>query len=213
MAHRLTAQGYGVLVPDSFSSRGYESICSIPLKKRPIGMTERVRDAYVSLDYLAKREDVQASNIGMIGFSHGAMAVVNSDDANFPDVDPAALTSARYNGAVAFYPGCVEVVRREPAFSARTPLLILIGADDDWTFPDYCQRLVNRAAQAGQPVSIVTYPGAYHAFDMTQPPRLRTDVKRARNADGVHVGGNPAARDDAYRRVDAFFQERFNPAR
>ncbi len=209
MANRLVAQGYGVLVPDSFSPRGHQSICNIPLKERPIGMTERVRDAYLALDYLARRKDVQASNIGMIGFSHGAMTVLNSNDSKFPDVDPGALTSARYNGAVAFYPGCVDVVRRKPAFSARTPLLILIGEKDDWTFPEHCQRLANRAAQAGQPVSIVTYPSAYHAFDMAEPARLRTDVKRARNPDGVHVGGDPVARDDAYRRVDAFFRERF----
>lgn len=174
---------------------------------------ERVRDAYIALDYVAKRKDVQASNIGMVGFSHGAMAVLNSDDANFPDVDPARLTSARYNGAIAFYPGCAEVVRREPAFRARTPLLILVGEKDDWTFPEHCQRLAARAAKAGQPVSIVSYPGAYHAFDMTSPARLRTDVKRGRNPDGVHVGGDPVARDDAYRRVDAFFQERFSNGR
>lgn len=210
MAKRLTAQGYGVLIPDSFTPRGHDSICSIPLKKRPIGMTERVRDAYVALDYVAKRKDVQAANIGMIGFSHGAMTVLNSDDANFPAVDPATLTSARYNGAIAFYPGCAQVVRREPAFNARTPLLILIGEKDDWTFPEHCQRLAARAAKAGQPVSIVTYPGAYHAFDMTSPARLRTDVKRGRNPDGVHVGGDPVAREDAYQRVDAFFQQRFS---
>jgi dienelactone hydrolase len=212
MAQRLTAQGYGVLIPDSFGPRGYRSICSIALSQRPIGMRERVRDAYAALHYLAARNDVDRDRIGMIGFSHGAMTVLNASDRNFSGGTPPGASQARYAGAVAFYPGCGTILRRTTEFVTQWPVLILIGEKDDWTFPQACQRLARQAAARGQPVSIVTYPGAYHGFDMTQPPTLRTDVKRSRNPEGVHVGGDPAARADAYRRVDAFFRDLIGPS-
>ncbi len=42
--------------------------------------------------------------------------------------------------------------------------LILIGASDDWTPAKDCQRMMDRRANAGAPVDLVIYPGAYHAL-------------------------------------------------
>lgn len=211
MAQHLTRQGYGVLLLDSFTARGTRAICGTPLAKRTIDMAHRVRDAHGAWRYLAKRPDVQANRIGLLGFSHGAMTVLNTVDRHFPDSprSGASMEAPTFAGAVAFYPGCVNVVRRKPAFSTAVPLLILMGEKDDWTFPDYCQTLTRRAREAGQPVSLVLYPDAYHGFDMTTPVRVRKDVIRGRNPEGVHVGGNAQARQDAYRQVDAFFERVF----
>jgi dienelactone hydrolase len=211
MAQHLTRQGYGVLLLDSFTARGARSICGTPLARRTIDMAHRVRDAHGAWRYLAQRPDVQARHIGLMGFSHGAMTVLNTVDRHFPDSPRlgAGMAAPTFAGAVAFYPGCVNVVRRKPAFSTEVPLLILMGEKDDWTFPDYCQTLTRKAREAGQPVSLVLYPDAYHGFDMTTPVRVRKDVIRGRNPEGVHVGGNAPARQDAYRQVDAFFKQVF----
>ena len=47
------------------------------------------------------------------------------------------------------------------------------------------------------------YPDSYHDFDNPAAPvRLRTDVPNGVHpGQGVHAGGNPAAREQAYQRV------------
>ena len=106
--------------------------------------------------------------------------------------------------AVAFYPGC-----RVPAkgyWHSRLPLLILIGEADDWTPAEPCRALAERAQASGKPVSIVTYPGAYHDFDHPNLP-IHVVGGLAYTADGrgsAHTGTDPSARADAIGRVLAF---------
>jgi dienelactone hydrolase len=52
-------------------------------------------------------------------------------------------------------------------------------------------------------VSIIVYPGAHHGFDKPDRPLTRL-TGMATSADGsgvVHVGTDPAARADAFRRA------------
>ena len=49
-------------------------------------------------------------------------------------------------------------------------------------------------------MTLVTYPGAYHDFDAPHAA-VRT---RSSSRGQVHVGTDPAARDDALARVPAF---------
>jgi dienelactone hydrolase len=46
------------------------------------------------------------------------------------------------------------------------PILILIGESDDWTASEDCERLMERRAGNGATMKLVTYPGAYHGFDL-----------------------------------------------
>ena len=56
--------------------------------------------------------------------------------------------------------------------------------------------LLQRLARDGPPrVTVLTYEGAYHGFDGSAPLRLRSDVPNGVHpGQGVHVGGQPAAR-------------------
>jgi dienelactone hydrolase len=94
-------------------------------------------------------------------------------------------------------------VARTPGWQPAAPLLILIGESDDWTPAAPCRAL---AAQVGAAkLTLVTYPGAYHVFDVTEPVRVRHGLAYSQSADGsVHVGGNPDARASALVRVPAF---------
>ncbi len=87
-----------------------------------------------------------------------------------------------------------------------TPLLILIGAADDWTPAAPCERLAAAADKAGEPVTYQAYPRAYHDFDHPQL-KLRVHHGLAYSGDGsgtAHTGTDPAARADATARVPAF---------
>ncbi len=209
MADLLSGMGYGVLLVDSFNPRGHREICTTKPKNRTIFAKQRWLDAYGALAYLNGRSDVVPGKIGAIGFSHGGTNALQVVDATLPPYQEALKKSGKgFAASVSFYPGCSDVLRQTPQFSAYAPLLVLVGELDDWTPAINCQRLIGRSEGRGEPVQIVTYEGAYHSFDDTSEVRVRTDVTHGVNgAAGVHVGGNPAARADAYQRVREFFAE------
>ena len=82
-------------------------------------------------------------------------------------------------------------------------MLLLMGADDDWTPAAPCRVLAD-----GNPdrIQATFYPGAYHDFDASnQPVRERHGLAFTASNSGVaHAGTNPDARMDALRRVPAF---------
>lgn len=200
MAALLTGMGYGVFLVDSFNPRGERQICTTPLKARDIQEDQRWLDAFGAVEYLNTRSDVIPGRIGAIGFSHGGTNALQVMDENLP---PRAEGRQGFAASVAMYPGCSTTLAKRPQFKAYGPMLILAGELDDWTPADKCKALAERSSARGEPVEAVIYPGAYHAFDETTPVKLRTDVIRSGHP--VHVGGNPAAREAAYKRVREFF--------
>ena len=192
---RWAAAGVLALFPDSFGSRGLGPQCRVGERDvRP--SRERVADADAALEYLAARPDVDAKRISLVGWSNGGSTTLYAVE---PKNAPAGVDFAR---AIAFYPGC-----RTPLaggrWSTRVPLLALIGEADDWTPAAPCAELIADAKAKGEPVEIVVYPGAYHAFDHPNlAVRTVEGLAYTANGDGkAHTGTDPAARADAIRRV------------
>ena len=113
--------------------------------------------------------------------------------------------SADFARAIAFYPGCRTPLEGD-RWKTRLPLLVLIGAADDWTPAQPCLDLIAQAKAAGEPADIVAYPGAYHDFDHPDlPVHIVEGLAFTGSGTGTaHTGTNPAARADAIQRVDAF---------
>lgn len=133
------------------------------------------------------RADVKAEAVSLLGWSNGGSTVLYTAE------EARRTTSERpdFAKAVAFYPGCRLPAKREA---------------DDWTPALPCRELAERAQASGEPVSIVTYPGAYHDFDH---PNLAVHLidGLAYTADGrgsAHTGTDPGARANAIGRVLAF---------
>ena len=203
MAGLLVDMGYAVLLVDSFNPRGTREICTTPPKQRTIFSKQRWLDAYGALTYLNTRTDVIAGKIAAIGFSHGGTNALQIMDANLPAY---AASGKGFAASVAMYPGCTEVLRQRPQFKVYAPLLVLVGELDDWTPAERCRELAERSRNLGEPVEYVSYPNSYHGFDETTPVHVRTDVTHGVNGRaGVHVGGNPEAREQAYTRIREFF--------
>ena len=196
---RLAAQGFVVLLPDSFGSRGLGSQCgTIGREVRP--GRERVGDAFAAKAYLRARPNVKPGAISLLGWSNGGSTVLYTVEAGVRD----PFGGPPYARAVAFYPGCR--VPAERGWRDGVPLQILIGGADDWTGPEACQGLAASARARGEPVGITVYPGAYHDFDHPSlPVRERRGLAYTAGGDGVaHVGTDPEARADALQRVPAF---------
>ncbi len=197
---RLAAQGFLVVMPDSFGSRGLASQCGVG-SRAVRASRERVADVLATKTWLQGRPDVKPDAISLIGWSNGGATVLAAIRA---DRKPGDLTPdiAR---AVAFYPGC-RGQDESPNFRARLPLLILMGEADDWTPPGPCVSLARAAALRGEPVAIKLYPNAYHDFD--HPDRAltqRSGLAFSAGGDGrATIGTNLAAREDALDRVPRF---------
>jgi dienelactone hydrolase len=192
----LVADGFVVLFPDSFASRGLGSQCREHDIKAHASR-ERVTDADAARRWLAGQSFVHAEHIALLGWAHGGSTALW---AVRPKLAPHDGT-ADFRSAVALYPGCTRL--RQTAWSARVPTLILIGSADDWTPAATCQQMVAGAHGRSARVEIIVYPGAHHEFDRANTPlRLRTGLANTADPSGrAHGGTNPAARNDTLKRV------------
>ncbi|MBN8919643.1 MAG: dienelactone hydrolase family protein [Rhizobiales bacterium] len=193
---RWVEAGYAVVFPDSFGSRGAGPQCRARERRiRPA--VERTRDAEAALAWLRAQPWVKSDRISLVGWSNGASTALWTVRAG----NGGPARDGDFRQAIAFYPGCRVPAQR--GWSARIPTLILIGEADDWTPAAACHDMVKQARGRSALVDIVGYPGAYHSFDSPNlPVRVRTGLAYTGNGSGTaHIGTNPAAREDAIRRV------------
>ena len=213
-AKQLVNNGFLVIMPDSFSTRGFaDGVCTNPSPARAdVGASRRARDAYATLAYLRTLPNVYPQRIGLMGGSHGgATTLVTMAAPVGGDTTPSAAP-AGFASAVALYPSCAIRMGDWRAdgggvYKPLAPLLILSGELDDWTPAEPCRKLAEKANAAGYPVSLKIYPGAHHSFDSSRPVRyVATRVNgNAPGGRGATTGGNAAAWADSIVEVTAFF--------
>ncbi|NRF69720.1 dienelactone hydrolase family protein [Aquincola sp. S2] len=205
-AELLNREGWHALVVDSLTPRGEIELCTQRIGERAVTMTQRRRDAQGALRWLAAQPGVDATRLGLLGWSNGGSTVLATLQRGHPELAAAEVKPAF---GIAFYPGCEDPLRRR--WQPAAPLLMLLGSADDWTPAAPCEAL---AAQAGAAVQVESYAGAYHGFDGEAPLRLRRDVPNGvKPGQGVHVGGDPAARAASRERLQRFLREQAGAGR
>ena len=204
-ASELVARGYVVVIPDSFTTRGFPGgVCTVPLSQRRANVSpeRRAGDAYAALAHVRSLPYVDRRPVGLMGGSHGGSTTVAAMLAP-------GDTRDGFAAAVALYPRCDL---HAGVYRPVAPLLILIGEKDDWTPAAPCRQLAADARVAGHPVTIKVYPNAHHSFD--SPNRVRYVAARinpnAPGGRGATTGGDPAAWADSIREVVAFFAQHLN---
>lgn len=204
-ARWLADHGYIALVVDSFGPRHVESDCRSGPDEPPV--TARLDDAFGALRYLQSRPDVRPDRVGVIGWSQGgvyAMAAINGPSLERARRRGVALPSPGFAAAVGFYPGgCFSLVNERVV----QPLLVLIGEADDWTPAAKCRGMVEAMRSRGADATIVTYPGAYHYFDVEgQRKEVLAGVENPERPGGfgATVAYQAEAAADARRRVEEF---------
>jgi dienelactone hydrolase len=134
--------------------------------------------------------------MGLMGWSHGAMTVLWAVRKGF-------MQGPQYKVAIGLYPGCRKVAKLAD-WHPGVPLTLLLGEDDDWTAPGPCRKLARREG-----FRTVTYPDAYHGFDMPDAPvKLRKGIASLKKGE-AHVGTNEAARAAAIAEVKRIFEAQF----
>jgi dienelactone hydrolase len=201
-ADKLNKQGLGVLMVDSFTTRGSGEECSRSGFKDWV-YKRRPADAYGALVYLQGQSFVAKDRIGLMGWSNGGGATMFA----VPQKSlgrPANMAGPDFRAAIAFYPGSCNEQRLGADWTTSIPLLVLNGGGDVWTPAKPCEAVIDRAKARGAPVEFHVYPGVYHDFDW--PNLKRRELTAYTTRDGVVpiTGEDPAAHADAIQRVQAF---------
>ena len=198
MTELLRQRGYHVFLPDSFTPRGLRELCTVPMEQRAMRASDRRADVHAALDWLAAHPEVDGTRIVVIGWSHGGSALLAALNHRI------GVQPLQARAAVAFYPGCSPYARTQGSYLPVAPLLILIGANDDWTPPAPCVELGKWTPK----VKVQVFPDSHHGFDHPSlPVRVRTDVRSGtRREGGVTVGSNPEARKAAYAAMFEFLE-------
>lgn len=186
-AERLVSWGYVTLQVDSFKPRGINSVCTLGGRDSEDMPARRVTDAYDAQHFLAGLPFISNKHIAVMGWSNGGATILN------------ALYSKRDNpfrAAVAMYPSC-----RKSLADLNAPLLILIGAMDDWTPAERCVSMMP-SEKSNFEVALQVYLGAYHAYDSTGKPR-----KVMGSQGSHHLEHNPAAEQDSIVRAREFLEK------
>jgi dienelactone hydrolase len=178
-AERLRARGYLVVFADYLGRRGLSSCATGGLS-----YADAADDLVGAAAWLRARPDVDPSRIVAFGWSYGGAGVLTALARH-----PGGLGVSR---AVVYYPVCRGVA----PWKAATPVLMLLGGDDDVAPAALCEGLV-RARPAPPAVRIVVYPGARHGFDVPELPA------RMKYGFGT-LGHDPAAAAAAWREVERF---------
>lgn len=196
--------GVGVLYLDSFGPRGQTGICEQKPSQRTLTEANRRLDVSAALQWLARQPEVNAAQLAVVGWSHGAQTVLASADRS---ADAVAKAPVKPAALVAFYPGC-NAFEKQRGYSVVAPLLVMSGELDNWTPAAPCKALTDRLSAALQPVRYVQYPGSYHAFDASTPVVERDNVGGTTSGKAM-MGGNPEARAASAREMLQFLSQQW----
>jgi len=190
-AAHLVERGYVVLFTDDFPT----DQCGTKEQDRNPNTAQRAERAWDVATWLAREDDVDPNHLALLGWSHGAQAVLAGALRS-----KQAPKTRKFRAMIAFYPGCGSFSREhlDPADWEKSPrVLVLTGAKDDWTRAKYCERLADKVPL----IEHVPHANAYHGFD---GPGNRVCLRTGLAGDRIaHFGGNRVARKQARSRVRA----------
>jgi len=171
-AQALHAAGIATLEIDMWAARGLSG----GAEGRPRAVAETLPDAWGALKYLSAHPSIDASRIGIMGFSWGGVMSMLSATRKYA---AGAEPGQRFVAHAPFYPVC-WAYNRVPSYEfgelTGSPIFLQAGAADQYDDPDSCQRLVESLASADrESVSLTVYPGATHGWDRLEPAIQVTD--------------------------------------
>ena len=184
-AKALNAAGIATLEVDSFTPRGIKDARD---RTAPV-LCDRLQDAWGALLYLSKDPRIDASRIGVTGFSSGgALAVMTGMGVRPRRLQrrdgpmPAHLVYAAH---FALYPSCANLmddpVRIRAWINPGQPqnwgatqkrIHIVSGTEEDFDFDPRtdCLRMAQEFPDIAPYLSVRLIEGATHAFDWPTPP-------------------------------------------
>jgi dienelactone hydrolase len=179
VADVLNAEGVGVLILDSYTTRYVDQSCG---KADLHWGRRRADDAYSALDYLIEKKLAKPDEVYVLGYSNGGTTTLVSMTKKEND------HKYRFAAGFAVAPPCYSVTLKYGDYYA--PMVVFIADQDDANEPKQCIEMMKKKRAA--PVQLVEYQGANHGFPVNAP---------AHDFMGWHLSYNPTAEKDMMQRV------------
>ena len=198
----LNSHGYATVLVNSSEPRGLsrDQVCS----GRRLWGSERAGDVLVASFEARKLPFVDENRLVLLGWSHGAWAIMDLLAMNPPTELPTNLRRAPpqvlagVKGVVLFYPFCdFPAKARKRGWPQDLPVLMLLGEKDPTSAS--CLRVASVIRERSSSVITHVYPDTEHAFDM-----------REEDLAGTGLQPPPESMVDAQRRVKEFLAEILN---
>jgi dienelactone hydrolase len=179
-AASLNDWGIAAFVVDSFGPRGIGESASDQSKLRSLA---DLADAFAALKVLAGDPRIDSGRIGIIGWSRGGAAAMESalESARLAVLAP---SDPKFAAHIVFY-GMASPQYRDTA-TDHAPMLFLHGDSDNIVPVGPTREFAEWIQSQGNPVTFQTYPGVYHDFDVEKgidgPVKM---VETARDCDVV----------------------------
>jgi dienelactone hydrolase len=163
-ADELNKAGLATFVVDSFTGRG---ITQTVTDQSQLSSYAMMNDAFAALAVLARHPRIDPGKIAVMGFSKGAVPSIYASMNRFQSAY--ASDGAGFAAFIGFYTPCNVALIDDEKVGTR-PIRLYHGLADDWVPVGPCRDYVARLKKAGADISLVEYPGAYHAFDNQMIP-------------------------------------------
>jgi dienelactone hydrolase len=190
-ASAILREGYGVLVLDSFTSRGVNGICNDPSQLN--WARRRADDAYSALNYLIETRQALADKVFLVGRSNGAttgLIVMNQRIGE--------LYNNKFAGAFLLQPSCLYM---RPA-DFYGPIRLFLAEKDDATSPTLCLAMISgRKRQTLLEAKV--FKDAHHGFEDKVP---------LHKFNGWRMGYNAAAATQTINAITAELKTQRTPA-
>ena len=146
--------GIAVLDVQSFKSRGIDDQWEYIVSEEAATI-----DLYAALDKISKDSRIDKNRIAVMGFSYGAMAVVNTHQQFFIDI---IKPKNKFMAHISYYPWCYLYKNIK---TVKAPLYIFIGEKDRLTPYEYCEDYSKKVKEGGGNVTLKIFPEATHRFE------------------------------------------------
>ena len=154
--------GFAIFRVNSFDAR---QVTSIVEDQMQVTLATVMTDCFNALKILVKHPKIDASKIFLAGWSLGGSSAIYS--AWEPLAEKLAPEGERFAGHLAFYPGAF--MWPEEMRWSNSPILTLIGAEDDYTPASLIEELSQAINENGGYSKVITYPNSHHSFDSVDP--------------------------------------------
>ncbi len=167
----LANNGIAAFVVNYYAPRGVTDETDYMIRVLSVTEFDAVADAYAALQLLGTHPRIDATRIGVVGYSYGGMATRFSMDERIRRA--LAPEHPGFAAFVDYYGPCFQNLGTRETNGA--PLLTLRGTEDASNDIEACKQREDELRALGNAVEAHVYQGAGHAWEVEVPRQLFPD--------------------------------------